>query len=115
MLEVLNQDYMKTARSKGLKKSAVILKHAIRNSILPVVSSLGTIATDVLVGSFVVEKIFGIPGLGRFFIKSITDRDYTLIMGTTVFYGIVLVLMLLIVDIAYVFIDPRIKLTGGKN
>ncbi|WP_138159351.1 ABC transporter permease [Peptoniphilus catoniae] len=115
MLEVLNQDYMKTAKSKGISKSAVIIKHAIRNSILPIISALGTISTDLLVGSFVVEKIFGIPGLGRFFIKSITDRDYTLIMGTTVFYGLVLVLMILLVDILYVFVDPRIKLSGGKN
>ncbi len=115
MLEVLNQDYIKTATSKGISKMAVIMKHAIRNSILPVISSLGTISTDLLVGSFVVEKIFGIPGLGRFFIKSITDRDYTLIMGTTVFYGLVLVIMLLIVDVAYVFIDPRIKLSGGES
>ncbi len=115
MLDVLNQDYMKTAKSKGLKKSVVILKHAVRNSILPVISTLGTVVTDLLVGSFVVERIFGVPGLGRFFVKSITDRDYTLIMGTTVFYAIVLVTMILIVDIAYVLVDPRIKLTGGKE
>lgn len=114
MLEVLGQDYMKTAKSKGISKFSVIMKHAFRNSILPVVSILGTISADLLMGSFVIEKIFGIPGLGRFFIKSITDRDYTLIMGTTVFYAIVLVLMILLVDIAYTLIDPRIKLSGGK-
>ncbi|MGO1581127.1 MAG: ABC transporter permease [Peptoniphilaceae bacterium] len=114
MLEVLGQDYMKTAKSKGISKFSVIMKHAYRNSILPVVSILGTISADLLMGSFVIEKIFGIPGLGRFFIKSITDRDYTLIMGTTVFYAIVLVLMILLVDIAYTLIDPRIKLSGGK-
>ncbi|WBW50764.1 ABC transporter permease [Peptoniphilus equinus] len=115
MLEVLSQDYIKTATSKGISKAMVILRHAVRNSILPIVSILGTITADLLMGSFVVEKIFGIPGLGRFFIKAITDRDYTLIMGTTVFYGIVLVGMILVVDIAYVLIDPRIKFEGGKT
>ena len=115
MLEVLGQDYMKTAKSKGLSKLTIIIKHGVRNSILPIISILGTVASDLLMGSFVIERIFGIPGLGRFFVKSITDRDYTLIMGTTIFYGIVLVFMILFVDIAYVLVDPRIKLTGGEN
>lgn len=110
MLEVLGQDYIKTAKSKGLKKSVVILKHAVRNAILPVISILGTTISNLLVGSFVIEKIFGIPGLGRFFVQSISNRDYTLIMGTTIFYAIILVVMLLVVDIAYMLIDPRIKL-----
>lgn len=110
MLEVLNQDYIKTAQSKGLKRSAVILKHAVRNAILPVVSALGTIVSNLVVGSFVIEKIFGIPGLGYFFVSSISNRDYPLIMGTTIFYAIILVTMLFIVDLAYMAIDPRIKL-----
>ena len=110
MLEILNQDYIKTAKSKGIKQSTVIIKHAVRNAILPVVSSLGTIVSNILVGSFVIEKIFGIPGLGYFFVKSITDRDYPLIMGTTVFYAVILVVALLFVDLAYMAIDPRIKL-----
>ena len=110
MLEVLNQDYIKTAQSKGLKKSTVIIKHAVRNAILPVVSALGTIVSNLVVGSFVIEKIFGIPGLGYFFVTSISNRDYPLIMGTTIFYAVILVTMLLIVDIAYIMIDPRIKL-----
>lgn len=110
MLEILNQDYIKTAKSKGLKQATVIIKHAVRNAILPVVSSLGTIVSNILVGSFVIEKIFGIPGLGYFFVKSITDRDYPLIMGTTVFYAVILVVALLLVDLAYMAIDPRIKL-----
>lgn len=110
MLEVLGQDYIKTAKSKGIKKSAVILKHAVRNAILPVISILGTTISNLLVGSFVVEQIFGIPGLGRFFVQSINNRDYTLIMGTTIFYAFILVIMLLIVDIMYILIDPRIKL-----
>ena len=115
MLEVLGQDYMKTAKSKGLSKFVIVMRHGVRNSILPIVSVLGTVASNLLMGSFVIERIFGIPGLGRFFVKSITDRDYTLIMGTTIFYGIVLVFMILFVDIAYVLVDPRIKLTGGDN
>jgi ABC-type dipeptide/oligopeptide/nickel transport system permease component len=111
MLEVLGQDYIKTAKSKGITKAAVVIKHAVRNAILPVVSVLGTIVSNLLVGSFVIEKIFGIPGLGRFFTTSISNRDYTLIMGTTIFYSIILITLLLVVDIAYMFIDPRIKLT----
>ncbi len=109
MLEVLSQDYIKTARSKGIKKSTVIIKHAVKNAILPVVSILGTMISNLLAGSFVVEKIFGIPGLGKFFVQSIMDRDYTLIMGTTIFYSIILIIMLLLVDVLYVFVDPRIK------
>lgn len=111
MLEVLNQDYIKTATSKGISKSAVILKHAVRNAILPIISVLGTLISNLLVGSFVIEKIFGIPGLGKFFVQSINNRDYTLIMGTTIFYAIILIVLLLLVDVAYIFIDPRIKLT----
>ncbi len=111
MLEVLGQDYIKTAKSKGISKAAVILKHAVRNAILPIISVLGTLISNLLVGSFVVEKIFGIPGLGKFFVQSINNRDYTLIMGTTIFYAIILIVLLLFVDIAYMFIDPRIKLT----
>jgi len=110
MLEVLGQDYIKTAKSKGISKSAVILKHAVRNAILPIISVLGIMVSNLLVGSFVIEKIFGIPGLGMFFVNSINNRDYTLIMGTTIFYSMILIAMLLIVDIAYMFIDPRIKL-----
>ncbi len=111
MLEVLGQDYIKTAKSKGISKAAVVLKHAVRNAILPIVSVLGTLISNLLVGSFVIEKIFGIPGLGALFIKSISNRDYTLIMGTTIFYAIILVGMLFLVDITYMLVDPRIKLT----
>lgn len=112
MLEVLGQDYIKTAKSKGISKSAVVIKHAVRNAILPIVSVLGTLISNLLVGSFVIEKIFGIPGLGSLFVKAINNRDYTLIMGTTIFYAIILVAMLFLVDLAYMAIDPRIKLTG---
>lgn len=111
MLEVMGQDYIKTAKSKGLSNATVVLRHGVRNAILPVISVLGTVASNLLTGSFVVEKIFGIPGLGMFLVMSISNRDYPLIMGTTIFYAIVLICMLLIVDIAYMLIDPRIKLT----
>lgn len=111
MLEVLGQDYIKTAKSKGIAKSAVIIKHAVRNAIIPVVSILGTTISNLLVGSFVIEKIFGIPGLGLFFVKSINNRDYTLIMGTTVFYAIILIAALFTVDLIYMLVDPRIKLS----
>ena len=111
MLEVLGQDYIKTAKSKGITKAAVILKHAVRNAILPIISVLGTMVSNLLVGSFVIEKIFGIPGLGMFFVNAISNRDYTLIMGTTIFYSVILIVMLLMVDIGYMFVDPRIKLS----
>ncbi|MGE5704579.1 MAG: ABC transporter permease [Clostridia bacterium] len=116
MLEVLALDYIKTAKAKGLSSIAVTVKHAIRNSILPVITYLGPLAAGILTGTFVIERIFGIPGLGSRFVQSITNRDYTVIMGTTVFYSIFLVALVLLVDIAYTLIDPRIKLTDvGKE
>ena len=115
MLEVLNSDYIRTARAKGLTKSAVTIKHAIRNALLPVITYMGPMAASVLTGSFVVEKIFGIPGLGSHFVTSITNRDYTVIMGVTVFYSIILLISILVVDVLYGIIDPRIKLTKAKK
>ena len=110
MLEVLGQDYMRTARAKGLSQFKMLFKHALRNAILPVVTYLGPLLAYTLTGSFVVEKIFTIPGLGNDFLSSITNRDYTLIMGTTIFLAALIVTMNLMVDIAYKLIDPRIKL-----
>lgn len=110
MLEVLGQDYMRTAKAKGLSQFAILFKHALRNAILPVVTYLGPLIAYTLTGSFVVEKIFTIPGLGSDFISSIINRDYTLIMGTTIFLAFLLITMNLLVDIAYKIIDPRIKL-----
>ncbi|MBM7702567.1 ABC transporter permease [Metabacillus iocasae] len=115
MLEVLSNDYIKTAKAKGLSKPVITVKHAIRNAMLPVVSYMGPLTAGILTGSFVIEKIFGIPGLGAHFVTSITNRDYTVIMGVTVFYSILLLVSILIVDILYGLIDPRIKLTGGKK
>ncbi|MGA9287834.1 MAG: ABC transporter permease [Anaerobacillus sp.] len=110
MIEVLNQDYILTARAKGMTTFQIVMKHAMRNALLPVITILGTLVAGVLTGSFVIEKIFAIPGMGKYFINGINDRDYPVIMGTTVFYSAFLILMLFIVDIAYGILDPRIKL-----
>ncbi|NLN65179.1 MAG: ABC transporter permease [Clostridiaceae bacterium] len=110
MLDVLGQDYMRTARAKGISQFKSLFKHALRNAVLPVITYMGPMLAYILTGSFVVEKIFTIPGLGSQFISSITDRDYPLIMGTTIFLAFLLITMNVIVDIAYKIIDPRIKL-----
>lgn len=110
MLDVLGQDYMRTARAKGLSYFVSMFKHALRNAILPVVTYVGPMMTFTLTGSFVVEKIFTIPGLGGEFVGSITSRDYTVIMGTTIFLATLLIIMNVIVDIIYKIVDPRIKL-----
>lgn len=109
LLEVMQQDYIRTARAKGLSEVVVIGKHALRNALIPIVTYLGPMIAGILTGSFVAEKIFGIPGIGQLFTTSIQSRDYTLIMGITVFFAIFLVACVLIVDIVYVIIDPRIK------
>ncbi len=110
MLEVLGQDYIRTARAKGLSAFAVVWKHAIRNAIMPVITILGPITAGILTGSFVIEQIFSIPGLGKYFVQSITNRDYTVILGTTIFFSGLLILANFIVDILYGLIDPRIKI-----
>lgn len=115
MLEVLQQDYVKTARAKGLSSTKVMTKHVMRNAILPVVTYMGPLIAGILTGSFIIEQIFAVPGLGRSFVTSIQNRDYTVVMGTTVFYSLFLMGMNLIVDIAYAFIDPRIKLADRKE
>ena len=109
MLDVLRQDYIKTARAKGLQEKVVLFKHALRNAILPVVTYLGPLTAGILTGGFVIEQIFTIPGMGKFFVESINNRDYPLIMGVTIFYSALLVLMNLIVDLLYGVIDRRIK------
>ena len=110
MLDVLGQDYIKTAKAKGLGQSAIIIKHALRNAIMPVVTILGPTIAGLLTGGFVVESVFSIPGLGRYFVQSVQNLDYTMIAGSTIFYGAFLILMNLVVDLAYCFIDPRVKL-----
>lgn len=109
-LDVVRQDYMRTAKAKGLSRSTVIYKHGLRNALIPVITYIGPLVAGILTGSFVVESLFGIPGLGGEFVRSITNRDYTTILGVTVFYSTFLIMCNLVVDILYGIIDPRIKL-----
>lgn len=109
MAEVLEQDYIQTAKAKGLGQMAIIFKHVMRNALLPVVTYLGPLTAAVITGGFAIEKIFGIPGIGQWFVMSITNRDYTVIMGTTVFFSVILLLCVFVVDLVYCLVDPRIK------
>ena len=115
MLEVLRQDYIRTARANGISEFKVMMKHAVKNALIPVVTYLGPMIAAILTGSFVIERIFVIPGIGRHFVESITNRDYTTIMGVTAFYAAFYIIMVLLVDVAYAFIDPRIKFTKGTR
>lgn len=110
MLEVINQDYIRTARAKGLSETVVVFKHALKNALIPVVTYLGPLTAAILTGSFIIEKIFAVPGMGCMFVESISNRDYTVIMGVTIFYSLILVLFIFIVDLIYGLIDPRIKI-----
>ena len=109
MLEVLSQDYIRTARAKGVSEFRILWKHALKGAMLPVVSFLGPAVADITTGSIVVEKIFAIPGLGRYFVESAFSRDYTTVLGTVVFYATLLIVANLAVDLAYRFLDPRIE------
>ena len=109
LLEVMGQDYIRTARAKGLSEFQVITRHALRNALLPIITVLGPTVAGLLTGSFVIETIFAIPGLGKWFVNGVSQRDYTTIMGITIFYAAFLMAMTLIVDIFYCLIDPRIK------
>ncbi len=113
MLDVLGSDYIKTARAKGISNKRIIWRHAVRNAIMPVVTVLGPITAGILTGGFVVENIFAIPGMGKYFVKSVQQTDYFLISGTTILYGGLLIACNLVVDLVYGFIDPRVKL--GKE
>jgi len=110
VLEVLGKDYVRTARAKGLSGSKVILKHVLRNSLGPVVTVVGPLTAMLVTGSFIVEKIFSVPGMGRFFITAVTNRDYPLIMGVTLVYTALIVLMNIVVDVVYTVLDPRVRL-----
>lgn len=110
MLEVIQQDYIRTARAKGMLEKKVIYIHALKNALMPVLTYLGPLTAGILTGSFVVEQIFAIPGLGTYFVTSIQNRDYTTILGVTIFYSMLLVTFNLIVDISYALLDSRIKL-----
>jgi len=109
MLEVMNQDYLRTARAKGLPEHVVVLKHALRGGLLPVISYLGPAFAALLSGSFVVETVFQIPGLGRFYIQAAFNRDYTMILGTTVFLSTLIVVFNLLSDIAAAWLNPRLR------
>lgn len=115
MLDVLNQDYIKTAKSKGLSNITVVVKHTIRNAILPVITVIGPIFVNVITGTLVVEQIFSVPGLGKHFVSSVVSNDYTMISGLTIFYSSILILVIFLTDVVYGLVDPRIRLgKGGK-
>ena len=110
MLDVMQQDYIRTARAKGVREFFVIVKHGLRNAILPVVTYLGTLVAALLTGSFVIERLYAIPGIGKYYVESIGARDYNVILGMTVFFGIFVVACNIVVDILYGIIDPRVKM-----
>lgn len=115
MLDVLGQDYIKTARAKGLSRLTVLFRHALPNSLIPVVTYAGPMTAGILTGSFVIESIFAIPGLGQYFVTSIYNRDYTVILGVTIFYSVIIIVLNMIVDLIYPLLDPRIKIGSGKG
>lgn len=115
VLDVINQDYIMTARAKGVPNVQIVWKHILRNAILPIITILGPQIAGIITGTFVIERIFAIPGLGEYYVASINARDYTMIMATTVFFAFLFILSLLIVDILYGVIDPRIRVTGEKR
>jgi oligopeptide transport system permease protein len=109
MLEILNQEFIRTARAKGASRQRVILKHALKGGLLPVVSFLGPAVADIITGSFVVETIFQVPGLGRFFVTAAFNRDYTMVIGTVLFYAVLIILLNLVVDVVQVWLNPRLR------
>ena len=110
ILEVMNQDYLRTERAKGMSEFVVVFVHALKNSLIPVITYLGPLTASILTGGFVAESVFNVPGLGRYFVSSISSRDYTMIMGVTIFYSALIILMNLVCDILYKIVDPRITL-----
>lgn len=115
LLDALGQDYIRTARSRGISTRSLICHHALRNALLPVVSYIGPLAAALMTGSFIVETIFAIPGLGRHFVTSIYNRDYTVILGITIFYSFLIMMMNLLIDVIYPLLDPRITMDGKKE
>ena len=109
MTEVLASDFIRAARAKGLSDSEVVLRHALRPAMIPVVSYLGPATAAVLTGSVVVEEIFGLPGIGRYFVTGALNRDYTLVMGVVVFYGVIIIALNFVVDLAYAVLDPKVR------
>jgi oligopeptide transport system permease protein len=115
MLEILNSDYILLAKAKGISKVGTVVKHAVRNAMIPIVTILGPMTVAVMTGSLVVERIFAVPGLGEQFVLSINTNDYTVIMGITLFFSVLFIAVIFLVDILYGIIDPRIRLAGGKK
>jgi ABC-type dipeptide/oligopeptide/nickel transport system permease component len=111
LLQVVREDYIRTARAKGLREGVIVVRHALRNSLIPVVTIMGPIFAFLVTGTLVTETIFGVPGMGKYFVGSITNRDYPVIMGTILFFAIIIVLANLIVDLMYAWLDPRIRYT----
>jgi oligopeptide transport system permease protein len=110
MLEVLDRDYIRTARAKGLSRGVIIMKHGLKNSLGPLITVTGPLTAMLITGSFIVEKIFSVPGMGRYFITAVTNRDYPLVMGVTIVYAVLIVVMNFLVDVLYTVIDPRVRL-----
>ena len=110
MLEIISSDFVRTAKSKGVPPARIFARHQLRNAIMPVITVLGPAIAAITTGGFVVELVFAIPGLGRYFVQAVQQLDYTVIMGTTVFYGAFLVFMVIVVDVLYGFIDPRVRM-----
>ena len=115
ILEVLRQDYIRAARAKGLSQRLVICRHVMKNAVIPLISYMGPLTAGILTGSFIIEKIFAIPGLGEYFVTGISNRDYTLIMGVTLFYSAILLLMNFVMDLIYLLVDPRIRLANSRE
>ena len=110
MLETMRQDYIRTERAKGVPEFTVISKYAMKNSLLPVITYVGPMVAALLTGTFIIEKLFSIPGLGRYFVTAINDRDYSVTLGLTIFVGGLIIIVNIIVDIMYAVIDPRVKI-----
>jgi oligopeptide transport system permease protein len=115
MIEILNTDYILLAKAKGTTNTNVIVKHGVRNAMIPIITILGPMTVGIMTGTMVIEQIFAVPGLGEQFVRSINTNDYTVIMGVTLFYSVLLVAVIFLVDILYGIIDPRIRLVGGKK
>ncbi len=115
MIEIMEQDYIKLAIAKGVSPINVVFKHALRNAILPIITVISPSIAAVLTGSFVIETMFSIGGLGKYYIDSIIDRDYTMVLGVTIFYSAFLIFMMIVMDVTYALADPKIKLGKGDN
>jgi oligopeptide transport system permease protein len=109
LIDVLSSDFIRTARAKGLPERTVLLRHALKPALLPVMSYLGPATAALITGSVVIEQIFGVPGLGRYFVQGALNRDYTLVMGVVIFYGVIILALNLVVDLAYGLLDPRVR------